>query len=121
VPFKDPRLPLEDILENIERIRRFTAGMNEAAFAADEEKIFAVQYALLVISEAGHRLGDDADTLCPGVPWKDIRGIGNWLRHGYDKIDPHVIWQTLQKDLSPLQQAANAALQQLDAADRDRG
>jgi uncharacterized protein with HEPN domain len=25
--------------------------------------------------------------LCPGLPWRDIRGIGNWLRHQYDQVD----------------------------------
>jgi uncharacterized protein with HEPN domain len=72
-----------------------------------------VQYALLVISEAARRLGDDADTLCPGMPWDDIRGIGNWLRHGYDRIDPGIIWNTAKKDLNELQRAVASAVQKL--------
>ena len=40
----------------------------------------------------------------------DIRGIGNILRHGYDRIDPIVIWRTVQQDLQPLQLAAMIAL-----------
>jgi len=39
------------------------------------------------ISEAAARLGEDAEKLCPGAPWRDIRGIWNWLRHQYDRID----------------------------------
>ncbi len=31
-------------------------------------------YALLVISEAAKRLGPKAEELCPGFPWRDIRG-----------------------------------------------
>lgn len=46
----------------------------------------------------------------PGQPWAEIRGIGNWLRHGYDKIDPQIIWNTVENDLRPLQLAAMMAL-----------
>jgi uncharacterized protein with HEPN domain len=115
LPFSDKRQSLEDIIENIARIERFVAGLGAAAFINDQEKIFAVQYALLVISEAARRLGDDAERLCPGQPWAEIRGIGNWLRHGYDRIDPRVIWNTVQQDLQPLRRAAIIALDRLDA------
>lgn len=50
----------------------------------------------------------------PSLPWKAIRGIGNWLRHGYDRIDPGIIWNTIRDDLPPLQMAARQALNQLD-------
>jgi len=43
--------------------------------------IYAVQYALLIISEAARKLGAHAESLAPGQPWPDIRGIGNLLRH----------------------------------------
>jgi uncharacterized protein with HEPN domain len=110
VPFKDPRQSLEDILENIARIERFVSGLEAADFRQDEQVRFAVQYALLVISEAALRLGDDADALCPDVPWRQIRGLGNRLRHGYDTIDPAVLWHTVQKDLGPLRLSAMLAL-----------
>lgn len=113
MPFKDPQRALEDILENIARMERFTSGLTEETFRSDEQAVFAVQYALLVISEAARRLGDDADTLCPGMPWDDIRGIGNWLRHGYDRIDPGIIWNTAKKDLNELQRAVASAVQKL--------
>lgn len=113
MPFDDPQRALEDILENIARIERFTASLDAESFPNDEEALFAVQYALLVISEAARRLGDDAERLCPDVPWREIRGIGNWLRHGYDRIDPTVIWNTVQNDLRPLQRSAAIALKRL--------
>jgi uncharacterized protein with HEPN domain len=105
---------LEDILENIARIERFIGGLDEPAFCADDKTMFSVQYALLAISEAARRLGDQAERLCPDIAWGDIRGLGNWLRHGYDRIDPAVIWSTVQTDLRPLQLAAMIALSGLD-------
>ncbi len=110
MPFRDPRKSLNDILDNIGRTERFTAGMDFNTFQGDERAIFAVQYALLAISEAAHRLGAEAETLCPGQPWADIRGIGNRLRHGYDNIDIRVIWNTAQTSLPPLKVAVQNAL-----------
>jgi uncharacterized protein with HEPN domain len=114
LPFRDPQDALEDILENIARIDRFVEGFDEQAFYNDEKTVFSVNYALLAISEAARRLGDQAETLCPGIPWTDIRGLGNWLRHGYDSIRPETIWATLQNDLRPLQLAAHLALNRLE-------
>ena len=107
MPFKDPQDALEDILENIARIERFVSGLDEHSFYNDEKTVFSVQYALLAISEAAHRLGGQAEVLCPGLPWHDIRGLGNWLRHGYDSINPEIIWATVQNDLGPLQQGGD--------------
>jgi uncharacterized protein with HEPN domain len=47
----------------------------------------------VIISEAAKRLGDDAEVLCPGQRWRDIRGIGNHLRHAYDNLDALLIWR----------------------------
>jgi uncharacterized protein with HEPN domain len=110
LPFRDPHRSLKDILDNIARIERFTGGMDFIAFCEYEQAIFAVQYALLAIGEAAHRLGDRAEILCPGQPWPDIRGIGNHLRHGYDNIDLRTVWNTAKVSLPPLKIAVRAAL-----------
>ena len=67
----------------------------------------------MIISEAAIRLKDAAESLCPGVPWRDIRGIGNWLRHAYERIDSETIWNTVQVDLPPLKSAVESALKGL--------
>ncbi len=105
MPFRDAWLSLQDILDAIQQIQGFTAGLEFEAFRVDAKTMAAVERKLLVISEAAIRLGDEAETLCPGLPWRDIRGIGNWLRHQYDAIDPEAVWRTVVDDL-PLLQAA---------------
>jgi uncharacterized protein with HEPN domain len=65
---------------------------------------------MLLISEAAMRLGDEAERLCPEQPWRDIRGLGNWLRHQYDKIDVATIWHTFENDLPSLKAAVFRAL-----------
>lgn len=65
---------------------------------------------MLVISEAAVRLGGEAEKLYPALPWRDIRGIGNWLRHADDRVDADIMWDTIQADLPRLKQTINQAL-----------
>jgi uncharacterized protein with HEPN domain len=80
LPFRDLSSSLRDIYEAIEAIERFVLGMDFSVFKADEKTNAAVERKLLVLSEAARRLGDDAEKLCPGIPWKNIRGIGKQNR-----------------------------------------
>jgi uncharacterized protein with HEPN domain len=113
LPFRKLSASFRDILESIERIERFTKGMHLFAFSEDEKTISAVERELQKISEAAIRLGDDAEKLCPGPPWRDIRGIGNWLRHQYDRIDLETIWTTVERDLAAIKPEVQRALELL--------
>jgi len=110
LPFKEPSLSLRDIVEAIAAIRQFPLNMNAETFCSDTKTVAAVERKLRVISEAASRLGDQADVLCPGLPWRNIRGIGNWLRHQYDHVDVDSIWRTVTDDLPPLESAVLGAL-----------
>ncbi|HEX4167960.1 MAG TPA: HepT-like ribonuclease domain-containing protein [Bryobacteraceae bacterium] len=110
MPFKEPALALRDIAEAVVAIKQFTNGMDGAKFREDPKTVAAVERKLQVISEAAIRLGDQAEVLCPGLPWRNIRGIGNWLRHQYDRVDVDAIWQTVTGDLPPLETAVGRAL-----------
>jgi uncharacterized protein with HEPN domain len=84
--------------------------MDFQAFSEDPKTVAEVERKLQVISEAAIRLGAEAEIRCPGPAWRDIRGIGNWLRHQYDRIGLPVIWKTIQDDLPPLKEALLKAL-----------
>jgi uncharacterized protein with HEPN domain len=110
LPFNDAQSHLRDILAALDDIQTFIEGMDDEAFQADAKTRAAVERKLLVISEASVRLGDQASRLCPGVPWQNIRGIGNRIRHGYDTVNPTIIWNTVQDHLPPLRTAVGKAL-----------
>ncbi len=111
MPFRDEDDSLRDIADAIDMIEVFTSGMDLEQFSEDPRTVAAVERKLLIISEAAIRLGGAAESRCPGAPWRDIRGIGNWLRHQYDRIELPVIWKTVQTDLPPLKLAILDALQ----------
>jgi uncharacterized protein with HEPN domain len=101
---------LRDIVEAIVSIEQFTSGMDLDAFRSDPKTVSAVERKLLLISEAAVRLGDGAERLCPGQPWRNIRGIGNWLRRQYDRVDVKTVWHTIEDDLPGLKTAVLRAL-----------
>jgi uncharacterized protein with HEPN domain len=102
LPFSDTNRSLQDIADAIGLIEQFTAGMDFESFREDPKTIAAVERKLQVISEAAIRMGSDAEKRLPDVAWRDIRGIGNWLRHQYERIELPVIWKTVREDLPPL-------------------
>jgi uncharacterized protein with HEPN domain len=110
VPSNDLVQRFSDIIENIERIERFTAGLDLHSFAANEQVVLAVKYALRIISEAATKLGDVAADLCPDIPWREIRGLGNRLRHDYDSIDIVCIWLLIERNLPPVKIACGGVL-----------
>ena len=110
MPFRDISRAFRDIADAIRLIDEFTSGMDSDGFREDPRTIAAVERKLLVISEAAIRLGQEAELRCPGPPWGEIRGIGNWLRHQYDAVELPVVWKTVRDDLPPLKAAVLRAL-----------
>jgi uncharacterized protein with HEPN domain len=118
VPSSRPAQRFGDIITSIDSIERFTSGMDADDFAANEQTALAVKYSLLSISEAAPKLGRLAMELCPGIPWREIRGLGNRLRHDYESIDLTRVWLLLDRDLPPLKAACQMALQSLEGERR---
>ena len=113
MPSNEPSLPLRDILESIAKIEIFISGFDLEAFSNDEKTVAAVERKLQLISEAAVRLGDRAEELCPGIAWRNIRGMGNWLRHQYDRVDLETVWNTVTIDLPVLKSSVTKALTRL--------
>ncbi len=111
----NPADSLHHIVENAERVARYLAGMDRQAFEQNEAVRDAVERCIERVCEAAHRLGEHAEQLMPGQPWGDIRGMGNRLRHAYDRVDVSIVWNTAQVRLPELAMEARRALAQLQA------
>jgi uncharacterized protein with HEPN domain len=111
----DPAASLADILENVERIEGYLAGLDREAFRRDALRRDAVERCLERICEAAFRLGEKAAELGSSQPWGDIRGMGNRLRHAYDRIDLDILWNTVRERLPSLKADAEQALVRLKA------
>src|SRR5262245_37289843 len=82
VPSKRPERHFRDIVDNIERIQRYTSGLDSRALYAEPIRIDAVERCFQRLTEAAVRLGSSAESLAPGIEWNKIRAFGNHLRHG---------------------------------------
>ena len=85
---KLPQVRLQHMLENIDGVLDITAGQTISAILESFVLIRATERALQIISEAAKELPPDVRDREPGVPWKNIIGIGNLLRHEYYRLDP---------------------------------
>jgi uncharacterized protein with HEPN domain len=100
-----PQRWFSDIIDAIAMIEQFTSGMDFEAFRSNPMAVAAVERKLQIISETATRLGNEAEQCIPDQPWRDIRGIGNQLRHAYERIDLNTIWNAVTDDLPPLKAA----------------
>ncbi|AWN50582.1 HepT-like ribonuclease domain-containing protein [Methylobacterium sp. 17Sr1-1] len=105
-----PRIWLLDIRGEIAGIRDLTKEATFEMLAGSWAMMRAVQHALLIIAEAAKHIPPDLKALEPSVPWRQIHGLGNMLRHDYRRIDPVVPWSVVTEHLAPLDTAAAALL-----------
>ena len=116
----DPTDSLADIVENARRAAEYIAGMDRDAFASDGRTRDAVERCLERVCEAAFRLREQATELIPSQPWADIRGLGNQLRHAYNRINLETVWNTASVRLPSLRADAERVLERLAAERNER-
>ncbi len=106
------RMRLEDILEAIARIERYTTRADLEAFRQDERTVDAVVRNLEIIGEAARHIPEEIQRQHPDVPWDKMRDIRNVLIHEYSGVSIPIVWQTIRDDLPPLVTSLGKILEQ---------
>ena len=71
---REPSVLLDNIRISIEKIQRYTAGLDEASFLADEKTIDAVVRNLEIIGEVAKQLPAEFKNRHSAIPWLQIAG-----------------------------------------------
>lgn len=103
---RPPRLRLFDILDCIRQIHAAIANETYETLREEPVKYRAVERWLEIISEASRHIDDDMRAREPHIEWFQIANFGNVLRHGYEIVDPRIVWNIVTYDLPLLKQAA---------------
>ncbi len=112
MPPRDWTLRVEDIIDAIIKIQRYTAGMTRDQFYANELVQDAVIRNFTVIGEAARHVPPEVENLYPDVPWARMRGMRNLVVHEYSGVDPRIVWDTSEEDLPPLVQMLKNIVEQ---------
>ncbi len=99
----DASLLLQDRREAMQKIARYTAGMDVTAFLADEKTADAVVRNIEIIGEASKQLPEDFKSVQPQVPWAQMAGMRNRIVHDYAGVDLELVWDVVTKALPTLE------------------
>jgi len=97
-------LYLSDILESLEAIEEYTAGINFEFFVADRKTYSATLREFIVIGEAIAKIPDDLRSMADKVTWRLIKDFRNFIVHDYFGIDPRIVWDAVCHEIAPLKQ-----------------
>lgn len=108
---------LMDMIEAIERVRSVVANTELNAFEQDWEKRWLVERGVEIVSEASRHLPDEMKARRPEIPWRKVAGIGNVLRHAYERVAADVLWKLAAEDLAPLEAVCREELARMRMAE----
>ena len=112
---KSDTLPLVHMLDAIEQFESFLGpDLTADGLADDRLRRAAVERTVEIISEASRRLPKAWKERFPDLPWSQIAGIGNVLRHGYDMVDPNIIYDLQGDDLDSLERVVREMRQRFE-------
>jgi len=112
MPRRDWQLCIEDILDSIAKIQRYTERIGFEIFADDEMRIDAVIRNITIIGEASGGVPAEIQNLYQQIPWADMKAIRNVVVHKYFGVSLSILWQTVKEDLPPLTAMLKDVLEQ---------
>ena len=102
MPRRDSMEGLRDMLVHAREAVNFARGKTLMDAESDRGLYLILSRLLEIIGEAANRVPREEQARYPGIEWVKAVGMRNFIAHGYDAIEPDVLWDTVRKDLPPL-------------------
>lgn len=109
---KNPKIFLEHILENIEKIENSFKDLTEVEFSESINIQDATLRRLEVIGEAVKNLPSSFRGKYPSIPWRNMAGMRDILIHEYFGVDMTLVWKISIKDIPKLKKQILKILKQ---------
>jgi uncharacterized protein with HEPN domain len=109
---REPALLLEDMLEAIDKILKYTSEMNTEFFLSDSKTIDAVVRNLEIIGEAANHLPESFKLKHSAINWRQIVGLRHRIIHDYFGVDVEIIWKIVKKDIIVLKKNIQSLLKE---------
>ena len=100
---RDYKLYLDDILQAIGKIEKYTKGLNDIKqLEQDGLVVDGVVRNLEIIGEAVKNIPTDIREKYSDMEWKKIAGLRDILAHDYFGIDMEILWDIIKNKLPEL-------------------
>jgi len=99
---------LDDMIEEIGGIRALLQGVSFETYRTTWSLRRATERGLEIVAEPSRAIPAELQALQPDIPWREISGLGNLLRQEYQRTDPLIIWNIVERYLEPSEGTPNA-------------
>lgn len=114
-PIRD-RERLLHIIDAADFVMAHSKNLTYDSFISDKLLYGSLIYYTMVIGEAGYKLSREFIEKFNDTPWADIAGMRHHIVHGYYKVDNHVVWNVITKDIPALRMRVQQYLDEIDWA-----
>lgn len=91
----DDVIRLRHMRDHVAEAIAMTRRKKRADLDQDRMLELALVRLMEIIGEAAGRVTPETRAQLPNLPWSDIVAMRNRLIHGYDSVDPDILWTTI--------------------------
>lgn len=110
---RDIRVLLNDILEAIAKVERYTQGLSFEEFSKNDMVIDAVTRNLEIIGEVVKRVPQELRDKYKTIDWRRVAGFRGIAIHDYFAVDVEIVWTIATERLDELKQVVTQMLRDL--------
>lgn len=95
-------LYLKDILDAIEKIEKYTEGIEKSKFIEKDIVLDAVMRNFQVIGDAANELPEEFKEENDEVEWRKVQDFRNIVVHKYWEVDKDIAWEIVEEKIPEL-------------------